>query len=103
MVYAVWAARRDVIETEREQVAQALRVLKDARTWGLDHIDRVIAAAQATHPRATGIYEAYYRTLNFEFDTSAQAGLMRYFQELHAIGAIASVPLVKPEVFVVSR
>jgi len=103
MVYAVWAVRRDVLATQQQAVAKALLILKEARAWGICHIDRVIELAQATHPRATGVYEAYYRTLNFEFDCNARAGLRRYFEELCAIGVLPSLPSVEPEAFVVSR
>ena len=103
MVYAVWAARRDVLAQDRAGVARALGALNQARTWGLAHIDQVIERAQATHPRVTGVYEAYYRTLNFDFDMQARTGLLRYFEELHAIDILATIPSVEPEVFVVSR
>lgn len=102
MVYAVWAVRRDVLEHDRQGVAQAMRALNKARTWGLEHIDQVIERAQATHPRETGVYEAYYRTLNFDFDAQAQAGLQRYYEELHAIGLLSTLPTIEPEVFHVS-
>ncbi len=103
MVYAVWAARRDVLQNERPGVVAALQALRAARAWGLDHIERVIERAQALHPRAAGVYEAYYQTLNFSFDAPARAGLLRYCQELHAIGAIPRLPIIEPEVFCVSR
>ncbi len=98
MVYAVWAVRREVLATRRDEVAVALNALRAARAWGTAHPEQVILAAQAEHPRPAGFYDAYYRTLNFTFDAGAQAGLSRFFAELHAIGAIASCPSVDPEV-----
>ena len=103
MVYAVWAARRDVYQEDQAGVGKAMQALRDARAWGLAHLDAVIERAQETHPRARGVYEAYYRTLNFSFDTQARAGLLRYFAELHAIGILHAIPTTQPEVFVVSR
>jgi chorismate dehydratase len=103
MVYAVWAARRDVLVGQRAKVADAMLMLGKARAWGMEHISRVIELAQATHPRATGVYEAYYRTLNFDFDRRARNGLLRYFEELRAIGVLSSIPSLEPEAFVVNR
>ena len=103
MVYAVWAVRRDVLASHPAEVQAALDALVQSQAWGNAHLDRVVAAAQRTHARAEGYYEAYYATLNFAFDVQARKGLARYFTELHAIGALDSVPSVEPEALLVSR
>lgn len=100
MVYAVWAVRRDVLASHSKEVDEALRALVSAQRWGAAHLDVVAAVAQATRPRPSGFYQAYFDTLNFTFDAAARAGLARYFTELHAIGAIGRVPAVDPEVCV---
>ncbi|MBD5654596.1 MAG: menaquinone biosynthesis protein, partial [Candidatus Eremiobacteraeota bacterium] len=68
MVFAVWAVRRDVLRRYPADVRAALDALVASRTWGTAHMDRVLAAAQATSPRPPGFYAAYYDTLNFDFD-----------------------------------
>jgi chorismate dehydratase len=103
MVYAVWAVRRDVLASHRAEVSRALDALIAAQSWAVANPERVLAAAQAAHPRPAGFYAAYYATLNFAFDRAARAGLERYIQELHAVGAIASRAPVEPEEFVVHR
>ncbi len=103
MVFAVWAVRRDVLARHPEEVAGAMDALVASQRWGTEHRDAVVAAAQATYPRNAGYYAAYYDTLNFVFDKRARTGLARYVEELHALGAIARVPSVEPEVLVVSR
>jgi len=103
MVFAVWAVRRDVLARHAQEVGRAMDALVAAQRWGIEHMDRVIAAAQATHPRNAGFYAAYYDTLNFVFDAPARAGLTRYIEEVHGLGAIPRVPAVEPEVFVVPR
>jgi predicted solute-binding protein len=55
----------------------------------------------ATHARHAGYYAAYYETLNYTFDARARAGLLRFVEELYALGAIPAVPSVEPEVLVV--
>ncbi|HTV74470.1 MAG TPA: menaquinone biosynthesis protein [Candidatus Acidoferrales bacterium] len=101
MVYAVWAVRRDTLAADHEAVIGAMSALREAQNWGALHMDRVLTRAQATHPRPPGFYGAYFETLNFNFDAQARAGLRRFFTESHAIGAIATVPPVDPEVLVV--
>ena len=99
MVYAVWAVRRDVLASNLEEVRRAHEALCAAREWGEKNFERVLAAAQAVHPRPAGFYASYYATLNFSFDAPARDGLRRFFEELHALGAIPSVPTVEPERF----
>jgi chorismate dehydratase len=103
MVYAVWAVRRDVLASNFDQVRRALDALCEARRWGELNFDRVLSAAQAVHPRPAGFYASYFATLNFSLDEAARAGLRRFFEELHALGAIARIPSVEPECFVVHR
>ena len=103
MVYAVWAVRRATLSQRRDEISAALQSLLAARAWGAAHMQTVIEYAQQTHPRPRGAYEAYYNTLNFDFDAKAQAGLERYIAELHAIGAIPQLASARPEVLGVSR
>jgi len=103
MVYAVWAVRRDVLASDRDEVQYALDALCEAQRWGVANPDRVLAAAQAAHARPAGFYASYYATLNFSFDAPARAGLRRFFEELRSLGAIAVIPPVEPEAFVVHR
>jgi len=103
MVFAVWAVRRDVLRRHGDDVRAAMEALVASATWGAANMARVIATAQATYPRHAGYYAAYFDTLNFQFDARARAGLARYVRELHALGAIPSVPGVEPEALVVSR
>jgi chorismate dehydratase len=103
MVYAVWAVRRDVLASNYDDVRRALDALCEARNWGEGNFERVLAAAQAVHPRPAGFYAAYYATLNFSLDAPARAGLQRFCEELYALGEIAAVPTSEPESFVVHR
>jgi predicted solute-binding protein len=59
--------------------------------------------AQAARERPAGFYASYYRTLNFEFDGRAQAGLERFIAELAAIGAVDASVSARPEALVVTR
>jgi len=103
MVFAVWAVRRDVLASHADEVQAALGALIASQRWGSEHRERVVEVAQATLPRDPGFYEGYYDTLNFALDARARRGLVRYAEELYAIGAIPRVPSVEPEAFVVAR
>ncbi len=96
-VFAVWVARRDVFQREREAVELCMRRLREAYAWGQEHREHVIAQAHAMHARPVGFYERYYEKLNFTFDGDAQRGLQRYCKELRAIGAIKEIPACEPE------
>lgn len=96
-VFAVWAARKDAYERDREGVRACMHALTDAFTWSRSHMDVVVARAQRERPRPAGFYEAYYGKLNFTFHAAAQRGLEEYCRELATIGAIARVPRISPE------
>ena len=97
MVFAVWAVRYDVLSRFPDDVRYSAEAYAASRAWGAAHMDRVVAAAQRTYARPPGFYDEYYRTLNFEFDERARAGLARYVAELHALGAIPALAPVEPE------
>jgi len=92
MVYAVWAARRDVVTRERDAVDAARRALTLALDWGERNIGDVVRRAQTQIARPAGFYDAYYAALNFHFDLSAQTGLSAFFDAATASGLLASAP-----------
>lgn len=86
MVYAVWVARRSEYETRRDEIDAGMDAIRRAAAWGRAHRAEVIGFAQAVHPRPDGFYDAYYDTLNYDFDPAARAGFARYLSELGAVG-----------------
>jgi chorismate dehydratase len=97
-VFAVWAARRDAYERDPQGIRECMHALTDAYTWSRANMDYIIASAQRMFPRSPGFYERYYGKLNFTFHSAAQSGLGTYVRELHAIGAIPTIPSSLPEV-----
>jgi len=69
MVYAVWATTNEYAARHRERVAAVMSSLRDALSWSEGHMPQVLAAAQTLRPRPPGFYEAYYRDLDFRFET----------------------------------
>ena len=96
-VFAVWAARRDVLERNPAAVHDCMHALTDAYTWSRSHGEQVVALAQRTIARPAGFYEAYFSKLNFMFHVAARNGLAAYCRELVEIGAILEVPLALAE------
>lgn len=92
MVYAVWAASRDVVIERRDEVKGVWHALLSAEQWGRSHRDRVIRAAEAIRPRDEGFYLGYYATLNFDFDEHAQLGLSEFFTLAAKHGLLESAP-----------
>ena len=89
MVYAVWAVRNDYAKRERARVTAVARALSDSLEWGLANLDRVIARAQGSHPRAAGFYQQYYRALRFHFDDEMRAALRLFIRHAHEAGLLA--------------
>jgi chorismate dehydratase len=102
-ITAVWVARREIFETRLDEVRACLHALTDAYSWGRANRESVIALAQSIKPRPAGFYEIYYGKLNFTFHSAAQRGLAAYCRELHAIGAIDTIPPFVPEVIGVAH
>lgn len=95
MVYAVWAARNDYVARALAQVRAAALALRDSLAWGLEHIHRVIARAQAIRPRSDDFYEEYYRALRFHFDEESRTALVRFMQAAHETNLLEDVPTLR--------
>ncbi len=77
-VFAVWVARREIFESQRQAVESCVRAHREARAWANSHMDRVVKLAQQRKIRPAGFYERYYGKLNFTFTPDAQRGLDAY-------------------------
>ncbi|MBI4227287.1 MAG: menaquinone biosynthesis protein [Candidatus Omnitrophica bacterium] len=78
MVYAVWAARRDVIARAPEAIGRLREALLASKAWGLAHLDAVSRAAAARTGFPEPVVRDYFRGIRYELDEAAQAGLQRY-------------------------
>lgn len=78
MVYAVWAARRAVVERAPELIGQLHEALLASKAWGLSHLDEVARAAAAATGFAPAVVSDYFRGIRYDLDGAALAGLRRY-------------------------
>jgi chorismate dehydratase len=77
-VFAVWAARRDVVAARPNDVAALAASLAQARAWGAAHPEEVIDAAVARRPFHRGLYADYFARLSYVLDERARQGLERF-------------------------
>lgn len=92
MVFAVWAINREFASQHRDLVAEIKNTFVASMHYSLEHLGD--AALEASR---YDIYDAdylanYLTTLKYDFDGPFQHGLLRYYQEAHAIGELDQVP-----------
>ena len=85
MVYAVWAARRDVVERDPEGCQVLREALIRSRNWGLQHLDEVALAASEENDFPVSFVKEYFEGIQYELDSSAQEGLRRFAQEAEGL------------------
>jgi chorismate dehydratase len=79
-VFAVWAVRRETLETRPGEVAALSDALVAGRAWGEANRTAVIDAAVAAKPYHRGLYDDYFTRLSYRLDDRALRGL-EYFAE----------------------
>lgn len=77
-VFAIWAVRRETLETRPAEVAALTAALVGARAWGETNRAAVIDAAVARRPYHRGLYEDYFSRLSYRLDERAERGLQRF-------------------------
>jgi chorismate dehydratase len=79
-VFAVWAVRREALESHPGEVAALADALVAARAWGEVNRAAVIDAAVAARPYHRALYEDYFTRLSYRLDARAEEGLERFAQ-----------------------
>jgi len=93
MVFAVWAARRDVPPAQLRAVHDALLA---GKAWGRANRAAIVEHARKKVYLSRAYMERYFRDLNYDLDAPKLAGLRRYYEEAAALGEIARVPPLAP-------
>ncbi len=89
MVFAVWAARRDVDEA---RLVELDRALGEAVADASEHAALVAQAAAERYGFPAGYLARYFEKLRYRFGDRERDGLRRYFQLLAEAGIIDSAP-----------
>jgi chorismate dehydratase len=92
MVYAVWAVRREYADANPAEVRRLDWALNESMCYSREHADAVAEYAARWEPMPVSFFASYFDTLRFSFDDRFRAGMMRYFEEAHAIGELDAVP-----------
>lgn len=95
MVFAVWAARRDVASPEGLERLTSL--LRDARTSFVANPDPVVAAAAARFPFPPDYIREYFSRLVYAFGPDERTGLRRFLDLACHAGQLSSVPSIPIE------
>ena len=96
MVFAVWAARRDVARNRPRDLGILQRALEASKAWGAAHPDEVVAAAVERSRLEPRLVAAYFRHLRFDLDAEALAGLHAFYEAAAGIGELPRMPLLAP-------
>ena len=92
MVFAVWAARRDV--TAREQLANLTALLHEAQVRFAADPDAIVAAASERFPFPSDYIRGYFDRLGYGFGAAERAGLSRFLDLARDAGELPGAPCV---------
>ena len=93
MVFALWAARRDLAP---DALAAVHRALLASKAWGRANRATIVEHARKNVFLSRAYMERYFRDLNYDLDRPKLAGLKRFYDEAAALGEIARVPSLSP-------
>jgi chorismate dehydratase len=92
MVFAVWAARADLAEPQREILGDLRQLLTDAQEQYAYDPDVVVRAAAARFPFPEDFIAAYFRRLGYGFGATEREGLNEFLRLAREAGELARVP-----------
>lgn len=92
MVFAVWAARRDLTPARERHLERLAALLRDARRRYADDPAAVVAAAAERFPFPPDFIAAYLRRLSYGFGDRERAGLARFLEMARGAGELDRLP-----------
>jgi chorismate dehydratase len=91
-VFGLWAADRSLSAISSEAPSPG-ELLRQARDWGLAHMERVLDEAEKSPLRLSREeLEDYYRGLSYSLGQGEIQGLLLFWEKLALAGEIAAVP-----------
>ncbi|MBO8167725.1 MAG: menaquinone biosynthesis protein [Thermoanaerobacteraceae bacterium] len=94
MVYALWVIRSSFAQNDA-QVERIARAFLASKHWGMENLDTLIDAAQASHQLDREIISDHFAHIKHQFDSYYQEALLRYYQEAYELDLIPQVPTLK--------
>jgi len=92
MVFALWAARREVAAARPNDVRAVHDALVAGRHWGRAHRGEIIDHARRRVFLSRAFMARYFRDLRYDLDAPKLAGLARFYDLAHEVGALDRVP-----------
>jgi chorismate dehydratase len=92
MVFAVWAARRQIAQEDPEQVAMLGERLRSALASYAKDPERVARAAAERFPFPIDYVRSYFRRLRYDFGPAERAGLEHFLELARSSGLLSEVP-----------
>jgi chorismate dehydratase len=92
MVYAVWAARADYAASDPDHVKRTGYALTSSNLYSHEHLEAISEYAARWEPFPVAFFRSYFEALHFHFSEAYRSGLVRFFEEAHAIGQLDVVP-----------
>lgn len=92
MVFAVWAARREVAASHEALLAQLGTVIRNASTRHDRDPDAVVAAASERFPFPADFIRQYFTRLSYAFGPRERAGLARFLALAGDAGELTPTP-----------
>lgn len=86
MVYAVWAVRREVVETRKEEMTKIYQRFMESKQRAKQDILPVIMAAQQRLGGSRNYWETYFRGLSHDFGDRERKGLETYYRYAGELG-----------------
>jgi chorismate dehydratase len=97
MVFAVWAARREFVESQPGLAKDVHDAFLRSRDLCLAELDEAAAAAARWEPFDAATLASYFRRLDFSLGERQVAGLRAFAERAAAAGAVPPLPPDGPE------
>jgi chorismate dehydratase len=94
MVFAVWAARRDLSAGQKGVLSELSVLLTEAQRRYAADPESVIDAAAQRFPFPRDFIAAYLQRLSYGFGAAERAGLSRFLELAHAAGEVHELPIL---------
>ncbi|GAX89724.1 menaquinone biosynthetic enzyme MqnA/MqnD family protein [Effusibacillus lacus] len=88
MTFAIWAVRRDFVNSRPEQAAKLHQLFLESKKQGLSHMDQVVQQAIRLHGNNQSFWEEYFGKLIHDFHGDLVKGAEEYFRACHEIGLL---------------
>ena len=94
MVFAVWAVRKDYLETAPELVAEVHRAFLRSRDISLDNVDKVARQVERWEQFPAARLEDYFTTLDFSLGERQLEGIREFARQAGSQFGVTEVPRI---------